>query len=100
MKRISKNAATQKLAKLVEEKKIRKGSMVYGWINEVIEGKKEFRPVYSSGATWRFSALHDKSITFSIILGYMGIEYIKGNDAPRGGRTGLFIRIVTKITHP
>ncbi|MFH2029672.1 MAG: hypothetical protein ABIJ40_03480 [Bacteroidota bacterium] len=97
MKTISKVSAEKKLQKLVSEKKLAKKSIVYGWINEMIAGEKEFRPVYSQGKSWKYSSLFDRRIEFSNILKLMGIEYVSGNDAPKGGRTGAYIRINTKI---
>lgn len=31
------------------------------------------------------------------LLDRLGVKYEKGNDAPRGGLTGNYIRIITKI---
>ena len=31
------------------------------------------------------------------VLNQLGIEFTKGNDAPRGGKTGAFVKITTKI---
>ena len=97
MKTLTKNSATKKLAKLVATKEISKNSIVYGWINELIEGRKEFRPVYSQGSSWKHSSLFDRRVEFTTILKAMEIEFVSGNDAPKGGKTGAFIKITTKI---
>jgi hypothetical protein len=97
MKTLTKASAEKKLAKLVTEKKLAKSSIVYGWINEMIAGKKEFRPVYSQGSSWKNSSLFDRRTELTTILKAMGVEYKSGNDAPRGGQTGAFITIITKI---
>jgi hypothetical protein len=97
MKTLSKASAERKLAKLVSEKKLEKRSIVYGWVKELIAGKKDFRPVYSQGSSWKHSSLVDKRKELTTILKAMGVEYKSGNDAPRGGRTGAFISITTKI---
>lgn len=97
MKTLSKKSAEKKLAKLVSEKKANKTSIVYGWVNEIIAGKKDFRPVYSQGSSWKHSSLFDRRIEFSTLLNMMKIEFTTGNDAPRGGQTGAFIKITTKI---
>ena len=97
MKTSTKNSAEKKLAKLVATKEISKTSIVYGWINELIEGRKEFRPVYSQGSSWKHSSLFDRRVEFTTILKAMGIEFVSGNDAPKGGKTGAFIKITTKI---
>jgi len=97
MKTVTINSAQKKLNKLVESKQISKTSIVYGWVNDFINGEKEFRTVYSQGTSWKYSSLVDKTQEFRNILDKMGIEYIVGNDAPRGGRTGEFVKITTKI---
>lgn len=97
MKKITINSATKKLNKLVESKKVNKTSIVYGWINEIIGGKKEFRPVYSQGSSWKNSTLFDRRIEFTSILNKIGIEFTQSNDSPRGGKTGAKIDIITKV---
>ena len=66
-------------------------------MNDLIEGRKEFRPVYSQGSSWKHSSLFDRRAEFTKILDLLSIEYESGNDAPRGGKTGAFIKIITKI---
>jgi len=97
MKTTSKASIEKKLAKLVTEKIIRKSSIVYGWMKELIAGKKEFRPVYSQGSSWKNSSLFDRRFEMTTVLNAMKIEYKSGNDAPRGGQTGAFIQITTKV---
>ena len=97
MKTLSKKSAEKKLIKLAVTKEISKNSIVYSWINSLIEGRKEFRPVYSQGSSWKHSSLFDRRAEFTKILDLLSIEYESGNDAPRGGKTGAFIKIITKI---
>jgi hypothetical protein len=97
MKTLSKKSAEKKLAKLVETKQINKTSLVYGWINDIINGYTKFRPAYSQGRNWKSSSLVDKSMEFANALRLMGIEFVSGNDAPKGGRAGVYIHITTKI---
>ena len=97
MKTTLKKSLENKLLKLLTEKKIKKASIVYGWIKELIEGKKEFRPVYTQGSNWNSSSLFDRRIEMTNILGQLKIEYKIGNDALRGGQTGAFIQITTKV---
>ena len=97
MKPLKKTSAQKKLAKLVLEKKLSKRSIIYSWVNELIAGSKEFRPVFTRGSSWKYSTLFDKRDEFTNVLYLMKIEYTSGNDAPRGGRTGEFIIITTKI---
>lgn len=56
-----------------------------------------FRPVYSQGSSWKHSTLVDKTMELKGVLDKLGIEYTEGNDAPKGGRTGKFIQVTTKI---
>lgn len=97
MKTITKASAEKKLQKLVDEKFINKSSIVYGWMQQLINGEKNFRPVYSQGSSWKHSSIFDRRFEFTTILNRMGIEYTQGNDAPRGGKTGAFINITTKV---
>ena len=51
----------------------------------------KFYPTYTSG-TGRFTTnlTNDRVLTVIKLLGY---KYMTGNDAPRGGRTGDFIKV-------
>ena len=93
MKTTKKSVLKRKVAKL----KLQKNSTLLSFLNEVIAGKKILRPVYSTGSSWKYSTLHDKREEVARTLRTMGIEYESGNDAPRGGKTGAFIKITTKI---
>ena len=97
MKTITKASAEKKLQKLVDQKMINKSSIVYEWMQKLINGQKQFRPVYSQGSSWNHSSLFDRRVEFTSILNRMGIEYEQGNDAPRGGKTGAFVNITTKV---
>ena len=97
MKTISVTSVEKKVAKLVAEKKLSKSSIIYGWLNQLISGEKMFRPVYSQGSSWKNSSLFDRRVEFTTVLKAIGIEFEQGNDAPRGGKTGAFIKITTKI---
>jgi hypothetical protein len=97
MKTTLKTSAQKKLNKLVESKQISKTSIVYGWVNDLINGYKQFNTCYSQGKSWKHSSLVDKTKEFTNVLDKMGIEYIVGNDAPRGGRTGEFVKIITIV---
>lgn len=97
MKTASKKTIETKLAKLVSAKEVNKSSIIYGWVIEIINGNKNFRPVYSQGSSWKHSSLFDRRDEFTILLRKLGIEFKQGNDAPRGGQTGAFLNIITKI---
>ena len=97
MKNLTITSAQNKVAKMLTAKTLRKNTVVYGWIQEMINGRKEFRPVYTMGSTWKYSSLHDKTSELTDVLKIMGVEFSQGNDAARGGQTGVFVRITTKI---
>lgn len=61
-----------------------------------VDDKKLIRPCYAAG---RGSFIHNVDHTFEVcaLLDRLGVKYEKGNDAPRGGLTGNYIRIITKI---
>lgn len=56
------------------------------------------RPVYTSGKG-RFISNMDYTYDTCKILDLLGIIYETGNDSPRGGKTGNFIKILTEITN-
>lgn len=61
-----------------------------------VDDKKLIRPCYTAG---RGRYIHNADHTFEVcaLLDRLGVKYEKGNDAPRGGLTGNYIRIITKI---
>ena len=61
--------------------------MVYGDI---------IRPCTTSGRG-RFTTNLDYTADVCRMLDQLGIKYISGNDSPRGGKTGNFIKVLTKI---
>lgn len=54
------------------------------------------RPCWTSGHG-RFTTNLDHEGTICAVLDLLKIKYQTGNDAPRGGATGKFIKILTKI---
>ena len=99
MKTTSTLVLAKKIEKLVATKELSKNSLIYGWINDMAQGEKVFRPVYSQGSSWKHSSLIDKTKEFTDILKKLRIEYSTTNDAPRGGKTGFRIDISTKINN-
>ena len=87
-----------------------KSQKCYQLVAEIIEnfGKEAYyiqmfnkktmtiRPVKTSGHG-RFTSLLDYSGQVEGLLDLLGVKYESGNDAPRGGRTGYFIHILTKF---
>jgi hypothetical protein len=56
------------------------------------DDKKIIRPVHSSGSG-RFTSIQDHNRPIKEILTLLGVKFISGNDAPRGGKTGDFIQV-------
>lgn len=92
MKTTSKSALAKRIAKL----NISKNSLVYGWITN-LETNQVLRPIFTQGTSWKHSSLVDKEFELTNVLNQLGIEFTKGNDAPRSGKTGAFVKITTKI---
>ena len=92
MKTTSKSALVKKIAKLY----IIKNSLFYVWITN-LETNQILRPIFTQGSSWKHSSLIDKEFELTNVLNQLGIEFTKGNDAPRGGKTGAFVKITTKI---
>lgn len=54
------------------------------------------RPVYTSGSG-SHTSYQDHTIAITSLLDKLKVRYVVGNDAPRGGQLGSYIKIVTKI---
>lgn len=61
-----------------------------------VDDKNLIRPCYVTGRG-RFIHNADHTSEVCALLDRLGVKYEKGNDAPRGGLTGIYIRIITKI---
>jgi hypothetical protein len=85
------------LAKKIEKLNLSKNSLVYGWVNSIVKGEKEFRPVFTQGSTWKHSSLIDKTNEFETVLRKLNISFSTTNDSPRGGKAGVRIDINTKV---
>lgn len=96
MKTTSATALNKRIEKLIASKELRKTSLVYGWVND-LKSNDTLRPVFSQGSSWNSSSLVDKTIELTTVLRKLGIEFSTGNDAPKGGKTGYFVKINTKI---
>ena len=56
------------------------------------------RTCHTSGKG-RFTSNLDYTKDTENLLSFLGIKFISGNDAPKGGLTGNFIKIITKINY-
>ena len=88
-----------------------KTSTAYQIMQYIIKGKtyldksrimKNYRngkiyPIYGTGSG-RWSNYRDLTNDFKCILNALKLKYTEGNEAPRGGILGNYIRIETKIT--
>ncbi len=80
----------------IEKLNFTKTSIVGNMIKNLNTGDK-LRPVYSTGGSWRFSSLKDYRVELEKNLIDLGISFETGNDATRGGKTGYYVQITTKI---
>ena len=92
MKTTSNTILVKKIAKL----NLASNSIVGNMLKDLKTGSV-LRPVYSQGSSWRHSTLVDKSTELESTLRLLKIEFVRGNDSPRGGKTGYFVKINTKI---
>lgn len=61
-----------------------------------VDDKGLIRPCFSTGRG-RFIHNVDHTLEVCFLLERLGLKYEKGNDAPRGGLTGNYIKVITKI---
>ena len=94
---IMRTTSNKVLAKKIDRLELKKNSLVYSWTISILTGETTFKPVFSQGSTWKHSSLIDKSIEFQAVLVSLGLNFNTYNDAPRGGKTGVTIKITTKI---
>ena len=97
MKTTTKSSLVKRIEKLITSKELNKNSLVYGWANQILNGETEFRPVFTQGSSWKYSSLIDKTLEFETILRKLKLSFSTSNDAPRGGKTGVRIDILTKV---
>lgn len=96
--------ATTLQKRLAKRYKGQHNSKPYQIINDVINGTiksnvvwaNTIRPCYTSGRG-RFTKNMDYTYEVKQLLNLIGIKYESGNDAPRGGLTGNYIKVLTKI---
>lgn len=92
LKTISIKSLESKINKL----NITKSSIVYGLIKSLLNKETVLRPVYSQGKG-RNTTTVDRSDEVKRILEQLNLRFSISNDAPRGGKTGYRIDILTKI---
>jgi hypothetical protein len=89
---------TKRMEALVNESSHRslKGTVAYRMVNNAIATGELIRPCYTSGSG-RFTTNLDYTSDVIRLLTNLGLKYADGNDAPRGGKPGNWIKIITKI---
>lgn len=85
----------RRLKKLTDSKLLSKNSTVYKLICNISTGDV-LRPCYVSGRG-RHIKNNDHTQSIKKYLDILKVKYIFGNDAPRGGLTGNFVKILSKI---
>jgi hypothetical protein len=82
-----------------------KSTIAYRIVCDIIAGTNKtytmrddgkIRPCYTSGSG-RFTSNQDHTESTKAILDMLGVKYVAGNDAPKGGATGNFIKVTSKI---
>ena len=73
-----------------------KNTVAYRTISALTSNNQLLRPVHTSGSG-RFTSNLDYTSDFKELLDIVGLKYEFGNDAPKGGLTGNYFKILTKI---
>jgi len=79
----SKNAKAYQLVKAIAD-----GQTIFGQVHA-----NTIWPAIVSG-TGRFTRILDYTYDVRRLLDLLNVKYVFGNDAPRGGKTGNFIRVL------
>lgn len=95
-KEIMKTTKRTSLNKRIEKLNLSKNSLVYKWVLD-LNTNDVLRPVFSQGNSWKHSLLIDKTLELVAVLRNLKIDFEIGNDAPRNGKAGFFVKINTKI---
>jgi hypothetical protein len=99
----TKMKATTLKNRLEKIENLSRNSKGYQVVNNLISNNPDsmifgnlIRPCHTSGKG-RFTTNLDYTDLITHLLNKIGVKYIKGSDAPRGGKTGHFLKIITKI---
>lgn len=97
MKTTKRSALEKRIDKLVKSGELSKNSNVYKWVIQLAGGETKFRPVFTTGSTWKHSSLQDYSYALGNVFRKLKITFTISNDAPRGGKTGMLFEVRTKV---
>ena len=84
----------------LEASKTNKRSSVYNLVVSFCEDYKngKYKVIHTcKGNGYRFGRYHgltDKTTELTSLLNKLRVSYEKGNDAPRGGRLGTYVKII------
>ena len=84
------------LNKRIEKLGLNKNTLVYKILNQIASGEKKIHTCQTYG-NGRFTRNIDNTFSICSMLDTLKVKYIKGNDAPRGGTYGNYIKVTTKI---
>ena len=89
--------------RLEKVENLSRGSKAYQIVRGLIHGEHSsmiwgnmIRPCHTSGSG-RFTTNLDYTDQVKYLLDKIGVKYVSGNDSERGGKTGNFIKVTTKI---
>lgn len=88
---MKKETIQRKLAKCSVSKFTASYRLIAEWLNA--EGNNVIRPCWTSGRG-RFTTNLDYTQQLANLLTLLKVRYIVGNDAPRGGKYGNYIKIL------
>ena len=87
------NTILARLARLASEKRVKKNTSAYRLVVSSCEtGRALIRPCWTSGSG-RFCSNMDYTDEVCRLLDLLRVQYERGNDAPRGGLTGNYVKI-------
>ena len=96
LKSISRLSLIKKNDKLMIEQKISSNSHLSSFLNQLKNGITKLRPVFYTGNS-RNTKTIDVSNELYKAIEKLNLKTVQGNDAPRGGKTGYYLEVLTKI---
>lgn len=88
---MKKTTIENRLAKSNVSKSCSAYSLMKEWL--AADGNKVIRPCWTSGRG-RFTQNRDYTDQLCSLLDSMKVRYQRGNDAPRGGKTGNYVKLL------
>lgn len=86
-----------RLERLADAQRGMRTSSAYRLIRTACEtGRTMIRPCWQSGCG-RFTTNMDYTADTCSVLDALRVRYVRGNDAPRGGKTGNYIKLLNLV---